>query len=60
MCCGDCRNSRGFTENGVYCRKFGIMISGRHEGCRYHTEGQDEQIRQPEDLGERDHVRQQA
>lgn len=60
MCCGDCMNSRGFTENGVYCRMFGIMISGSHEGCRYHKEREDEQIRQPEDHGERDHVRQQA
>ena len=56
MYCGDCWNSRGFTENGVYCRMYGIMISRNHEGCRYHKEREDEQVRQPENHGKRDHV----
>lgn len=39
MTCGGCANSRINSEEGVYCRLFGIMIHRKHEGCKYHTGG---------------------
>lgn len=42
MTCGGCANSRRNSEEGVYCRLFGIMIHRNHEGCKYHRKGAEE------------------
>ena len=42
MKCGECKNSRRNSRDGVYCRMFGIMIHKDHDGCRYHNERNNE------------------
>ena len=57
--CAGCANSRRNSQDGVYCRLFGIMIHRNHTGCKYHTGGNpDEQIREPENDGIRSDLRQ--
>ena len=34
--CGNCGSSKKNSQDGVYCLLFGIMIRGKHEGCKYH------------------------
>lgn len=47
--CKGCRNGRKNSENGIYCRLFGIMIHRTHRGCKYFKEKENtDEIREPE------------
>lgn len=38
MNCGTCAEARKNSQDGVYCRLYGILIYSGHQGCRYHRE----------------------
>ena len=39
--CAHCECSRDHNRETVFCRLFGIMISGKHVGCKYFHERKD-------------------
>ena len=37
--CGSCRHGKPHGWAEVWCRLFGIMVTRKHEGCKYHGYG---------------------
>lgn len=41
--CGNCGNGKQ-SASCTFCLLFGIFIRSGHEGCRYHTEGKNDEV----------------